>query len=183
MDEWIDIIDEQGKPSGKIISKEEAHLQGTLHRTVHIWIVNNQNEVLLQKRHPQKDTFPNLWDVSVAGHIEAGEFPLDAAIREVKEELGLDITTDMLKFTGLYNCIVQHAETLIDNELHHIYLLRTTLNLQTLKLQKSEVTAVQFFDLKTFEKMQTKPKSHHIVPLDKAYLDLILKRLKSNLES
>lgn len=90
--EYFDIVDEAGTPTGEIVSRAEAHEQGILHRTAHVWIVRERNgrtEVLLQKRSENKDSFPGMYDTSSAGHIPAGDEPLPSALRELKEELGV----------------------------------------------------------------------------------------------
>jgi hydrolase, NUDIX family len=84
--EYIDIFDENNNPTGQIKEKEKAHEEGDFHRTAHVWIVNDKNELLLQKRSANKKSHPNCWDISGAGHIKAGESVIDGAIRELKEE-------------------------------------------------------------------------------------------------
>lgn len=77
--EYLDIVDEQGQPTGEIISRTLAHTKGIRHRTAHIWIVRRKNEhfqVLMQKRAMSKDSFPGKYDTSSAGHIQAGDEPL-----------------------------------------------------------------------------------------------------------
>ena len=91
MDEYLDIWDADGQPTGKKCLKDEAHQKGWFHTTVHIWFYTNTPSLLLQKRSLNKQTFPGLWDVSVAGHVIAGESIIDGALREIKEEIGLDI--------------------------------------------------------------------------------------------
>jgi len=56
----------------------------------------------LQLRAKNKKLFPNKWDVSVGGHISAGEEPLTTAVRETKEELGLEISREDLVFVLTY---------------------------------------------------------------------------------
>ena len=53
--------------------KQQAHEDGNFHRTAHVWIINDKNELLLQKRSASKKSHPNCWDISGAGHIRAGE--------------------------------------------------------------------------------------------------------------
>ncbi len=84
----IQIVDEQDRPVGQA-TKQEAWAQGLRHRIVRIMIENDRGEVLLQHRTPTKDIFPNCWDNSVAGHVDVGEDYLAAALRELREELGI----------------------------------------------------------------------------------------------
>ena len=88
--ELIDVLDENGQFVGKQETKEELYQDGHWHRSVHIWIINDKQELLVQKRNPYKKTFPNLWAISTAGHVLAGESSLQAGIRELKEELDLE---------------------------------------------------------------------------------------------
>ena len=89
MDELIDILDDQGNLTGRNCLKSIAHIEGLNHATVHIWFYTPEGNILLQQRAATKKIYPLLWDVSVAGHVNAGESLLAAAIREVKEEIGL----------------------------------------------------------------------------------------------
>jgi isopentenyl-diphosphate delta-isomerase len=73
MDELIDIITPEGKPTGKTALKSEAHKNGWFHATAHIWLFTADKKILLQKRSMTKKVFPGLWDISVAGHVGAGE--------------------------------------------------------------------------------------------------------------
>ena len=89
--ELFDIIDENGNPTGKIVERSIAHAEGIPHRTAHIWIIRRRNEkteILLQKRSRNKDSFPGKFDTSSAGHIQAGDEPMESALRELKEETG-----------------------------------------------------------------------------------------------
>ena len=87
--EYIDIYDENNNPLEKSKEKTQAHEEMDFHRTAHIWIINDNKELLLQKRSANKKSHPNCWDISGAGHIRAGENVLDGAIRELREELGV----------------------------------------------------------------------------------------------
>ena len=79
--EYIDIVDEQGNPTGEKVERSIAHSQGIRHRTAHIWIVrkvNGRYQVLMQKRAMNKESFPGMFDTSSAGHIQAGDEPLES---------------------------------------------------------------------------------------------------------
>ena len=110
MDELVDRLDEQGNYTGQTILKSDAHRHGIFHPTVHIWFYTNQGEVLIQQRGEFKDTHPLLWDVSVAGHIGAGEDIYDGALREVKEEIGLNIEKEDLTMIGVFKSTQEHGE-------------------------------------------------------------------------
>ena len=109
MDELIDILTHDGKPTGKTALKSEAHKNGWFHATVHIWLFTKDEKIVLQKRALTKKVFPGLWDISVAGHIAAGEDILMAAKREVFEEIGLNIQKEALIKIGTRIHQVSHA--------------------------------------------------------------------------
>ncbi|MDE5539880.1 MAG: NUDIX hydrolase, partial [Bacilli bacterium] len=88
--ELIEIVDEKGEFTGEIIDKEEAHDRNLLHNEVATFIINDKSQVLLQKRSPNKRFHPNKWALC-AGHVDAYESLEEAAIREIKEEVGLDV--------------------------------------------------------------------------------------------
>jgi isopentenyldiphosphate isomerase len=57
--EYIDILDESGKPTGEKKSKKEVHEKGYWHRVVHLWLLNSRQELLIQKRSHEKDSYPD----------------------------------------------------------------------------------------------------------------------------
>ena len=86
MAEFFDVLDENGNKTGKIKLRKEVHRDGDWHRSVHIWVINENGDVLLQRRAVDKDSNPNMLDISSAGHLSAGDESIDGAIREIKEE-------------------------------------------------------------------------------------------------
>lgn len=147
MDEVIDILTPEGKPTGKTALKSEAHKKGWYHATVHIWLFTTSKKILLQKRALTKKVFPGLWDISVAGHIGAGESVLNAAKREVFEEIGLELSEEDLIKIGTRVHQVSHSNGIIDNEHHYVFIAELKKPLSELKIQKEEVVAIQLFDL------------------------------------
>lgn len=145
-EEPVDILDEQGNKTGQSLLKSEAHKQGFWHGGAHIWIYNSKGEVLMQLRSPKKIVRPNIWDVSIAGHIAAGKSPLETLVEEAEEELGLKIKTEDLELLGSGT-----IDDIMDNgNWHHrvylwIYALkRDDLNLAGLKLEEAETSEVRW---------------------------------------
>lgn len=88
-DALIQIVDEHDKPVGAA-TKQEARERGLIHRVVRIMLEDAAGRILLQHRDPAKDIFPDCWDNSAAGHVDAGEDYEEAAHRELKEEIGIE---------------------------------------------------------------------------------------------
>lgn len=143
-------MDEHGKPTGKSCLKSEAHQKGLLHPTVHVWLYTIDGRILIQQRGKNKATHPLLWDVSVAGHVSAGENVVAAAIREVREEIGLTINETDLKSLGTFKAVHKISEDFIDAELHHIYLCQLKSPLDQLVKQKNEVENLALLPLFKF---------------------------------
>jgi isopentenyldiphosphate isomerase len=175
MDEFIDILTPDGKPTGKIALKSEAHKNGWFHATVHIWLYTKEDKILLQKRAMNKKVFPGLWDISVAGHIAAGESILDAALREVHEELGLEIKSEDLLKIGTRMHQVPHANGIQDNEHHHVFIAELKVPIERLSIQKEEVDDVQLFDLAVLK--NTKNIENVLLPRFHEYYCMVYKSI------
>lgn len=153
MVEFFDVLDEEGKKTGRIKPREEVHRDGDWHKSVHVWIVNDKGEVLLQKRSPNKDSHPNMWDISSAGHLIAGDDSLSGALREIKEELGVEVLPEQLSLIGTRKKASKYTQTFINNEFSDVYLLRWSRPLNQLQLQEEEVSEVKYVSLDEFRNM------------------------------
>mgnify|MGYP005855070069 CR=1 FL=1 len=86
---YLDVLTETGEMTGTSKSRTLIHQEGLWHRCVHVWIINNQGKVILQRRSSLKKSYPNRWDISAAGHVTAGDNSIETASKELSEELGL----------------------------------------------------------------------------------------------
>ena len=151
--EYFDILDENGNKTGKIKLRSEVHRDGDWHRAVHIWILNKKGEILLQRRCPTKDSNPNMLDVSCGGHLSAGDDSLTAAIRELKEELNLDVNVNELNFIKTFKDSKKYTPTFINNEFSDMYILRTEKDISDMKYQEEEISEIFFVPYKKFKEM------------------------------
>ena len=147
--EYIDIFDENNNPTGKVKEKQQAHEDGNFHRTAHVWIINDKNELLLQKRSASKKTHPNCWDISGAGHIKAGESVVDGAIRELKEELGVEAEEKDLQ----YIATIKSTKNPKNMEFQYVYLLNCNKEIEEYIFEDNEVSEVKYIFYKDLEKM------------------------------
>jgi len=144
MEEKFDVLNELGEFTGKIATREECHKKGLWHRAVYGFIIDSNNNVLLQKRSANKRLWPNLWDVTAGGHVDSGEFGRQALIREVKEELGIDINDDDIKYLVGSTSINKQGD-IINKHYNECYLITKTINISDIKVQENEVSEVRFF--------------------------------------
>jgi isopentenyl-diphosphate delta-isomerase len=175
VDEYLDIWNTDGQPTGNKCLKDEAHQKGWFHPTVHIWFYTNTPSLLLQKRGLSKQTYPGFWDVSVAGHVSAGETILEGALREVKEEIGLDIKQTDLRLLDVRKNTNRFENGIIDCEFQHVFLAKLDTAVSNLKIQEAEVDAVRLF---SFEELQQcilkKQPDFTIVPADMRYYQFVM---------
>lgn len=182
MDELIDIVTQDGKPTGKTALKSEIHAKGYYHNTAHVWLYTNKGEILLAQRSFKKLICPGMWDVSVAGHVDAGETVEAAAIRETKEELNLNLSTNNLNKIGVFTCFQNYDSGIIDNEFHHTFIAELQVNLNSLTPQAEEVEALQLVTIKTFEDLLSNSETNnYFVPTNRAYYKQVLEAIKLNL--
>jgi isopentenyl-diphosphate delta-isomerase len=182
MDELIAVVDQEGNLTGASIMKFEAHRLGVWHSCIHVWLYTDDGEVLIQKRVADKDTFPDKWDVSVAGHIGAGESALDAAQRELSEELGVEIALKQLQEIGSYASDIQHSEILIDREFHYIYIAKLHKKVDEIVLQSEEVSEVKLISISDFkQELSAKNKLDKFVPYSSAYYKMVFETIEEQL--
>jgi isopentenyldiphosphate isomerase len=151
MKEYFDVLTEEGEKTGKQKLRSEVHRDGDWHAVVHAWVINDAKEILVQKRSMKKDTYPGKWDISCAGHIEAGEEVLPTAVREFEEELGVKVTeSEMIPL----DVIKQSKETdkIKDNEVQNVFVLRKSILINDLTLQSEEVDEAEYLSVDEFEK-------------------------------
>jgi isopentenyldiphosphate isomerase len=180
MDELIDILTPEGKSTGKTALKSEAHKNGWFHATAHIWFFTSDKKILLQKRALTKKVFPGIWDISVAGHIGAGEEVLEGAKREVFEEIGLILEDkDFIKIgTRIHQ--VTHENGIQDNEHHHVFIAELKTPVSELTMQPEEVAGLELWDLKVLK--ETKNLENVLLPRFHAYYVTVYDKIISHLK-
>ena len=182
MNELIDIITKDGKPTGKTALKSLIHSKGYYHNTAHVWFYTKEGQILLAQRAASKSICPLLWDVSVAGHVDAGETIEEAAIRETQEEIGLTITKPDLHKIGVFPCFQTYENGIVDNEFHHTFIVELKVPLKKLTSQKHEVERLKLVTIQEFEMFLEFTEDHqHFIPSNKTYYQIVLKHILQHL--
>lgn len=152
-EEFLNIVDENNHVTSRVKPRSLVHRDGDRHLTVHVWIVRRVDTslyVLLQKRSENKILYPCLYDVSVGGHISAGEETRHSAVRELKEELGICAEPRNLEYIGIEkseNISDTSKGRYIDRENASVYIYSKHIDSDDFKLQTSEISEVCWVDI------------------------------------
>ncbi len=142
MELW-EVLDKEGNKTGKIMEKsqEEFFEKGFCHLGAEVWIINSKNKILLQKRSSNKKIFPNVWAM-IGGSVIVGEDSKHTIVREVKEELNIDVDINKLEFISKFRVGSLIVET---------YILKCDYEINNMKLKKDEVAEVKWMQIEEIE--------------------------------
>lgn len=183
MDEYIDIVDHNGNPTGKVALKSAAHKNGWYHNTIHLWLYTKSGDVLLQQRSHKKHIYPLLWDVSVAGHIDAGESFVEALLREAKEEIGIGLKPKDLYKIGVHLHKSEYANGAIkDYEFHNVFIAELNVPIEDLQPQEDEVEALKLVTISEFRALLKVTNNNHFITTNTDYYLLVLKQIENQLK-
>ena len=133
--ERFDLYDARRRFTGRTIARGEDVPDGLRRLVVHVCIFNQKGQMLIQQRQRFKAGWPNMWDISMGGGVQAGETTRQAARRELMEELGLDFD---------FEDLVPAVTTTFRKGFDDIYIIHAEPDLDTLRLQPEEVQAVRW---------------------------------------
>ena len=158
-------------PDASILPKESRGNPEVIVGAVHVWIwrkVAGNVEILLQHRAKDKPTWPDYLDISVAGHVDAGESLGEAVAREAEEEVGATISESDLEFIFSYRNF--------ENGIKWVYLLEQSEDV-TYTFNDGEVQALRWVNLTEFIRMTEDPEENNLVPHPQEYYSLLQKAL------
>lgn len=160
-EELIDVLDENGIKTGKILTRNEVHKKGLWHRIIVVAIINEKNEILIQQRSDKKDKNPGMWDISVTGHLSSGQDSLTAATREISEEvsvsLGYSVEVKDFRFMFSYRKEEKVNEEHYDRQFYDFFILRQSgLREDNIRFQESEVQNIKFVNISELNEMREK---------------------------
>lgn len=155
--EILDLYDaRRNKLTKHIIRETEKVKNGEYKQSVHIWIMNSKNEFLLEKRAYNMETNPGKW-AFVGGVVDTGETSLEGALRETREELGIDIDVNQIELMFTF----KRKEDFVD-----VWIARKDIELSKLILQKEEVCEAKWVEIDELENMINR---EEFVPAIKLY--------------
>lgn len=158
--EFFDLRNPDGSLTGITKARSQVHRDGDWHGASHVWIARRnpktgRPELLLQKRSANKDSYPGCLDISSAGHLGAGDDYLPCALRELREELGIDALPQELTFLFMHSCDVKavfHGKLFWNREISAVYLYTSPVFTDRFLLQREEVESVHWVDLEECQK-------------------------------
>ena len=143
--ELWDLFDENRKTLNRtVVRGGERFKQGEYHVIIEIWTVNSIGEILVTLRDYQKEEYPDKWE-NTGGSALAGETSRTAAIRELREETGIEASEDELIFLGT----AKEESAFVD-----MYLLKRDVRIEDIALQDGETVDAKWVTLDTLDKMR-----------------------------
>ena len=179
-DRWLG-LSEQGEPLGPITLYEAG--DGALHAASHVWVwrMGDSGEIeFLLRRRSEKQTWPGYLDISAAGHVDYGEDPITAALKETEEEIGLKISREDLSLVCIYRSLLETAigdRDIIENELQWVYVTRWK-DGEELIFADGEVDAVYWMSIEEFKKIIAGSHEEKIVDHGTAYYTMLIETVE-----
>ena len=169
MAEFLDVLDGDGNPTGATAEKDDAHARGLWHQVSYIWVVNSRGELLMGRRSALKKERKHWWTYSALGHVQAGETPAAGAVREIKEEIGIDVKESELKLLR----ITKKSEK---KEFVHAFVVRRDLPVENYVVDPREIEAIKYVpwqDLAKLSDREMTAKKIYAAPDFKELFDML----------
>ncbi|MDP3934709.1 MAG: NUDIX domain-containing protein [Candidatus Giovannonibacteria bacterium] len=143
----LNIVDETGKIIGEE-TRENIHKQGLLHREIRVWFYTPKGELIFQHREKDKDTYPDLLDATVGGHVEIGADYENSALQELEEETGIRAAKNNLIFIQIMKSKTYDKTTeTTNNVIRAIYAYRYNGSIKDLKIEKGKAIGFEVWPL------------------------------------
>lgn len=140
--ELVDLLNNRKELIGETCERNSVP-EGKYRLSIHIWIVNDKNEMLIQKRSASRKMFPNMW-TNTGGACIAVETSIETVFRELQEELNVIPNIDNLELIASY----KRKKDYVD-----VWLLRQNININDLKFNDNEVQAAKWVSIEEWKKL------------------------------
>ncbi len=137
------VVDSHDRPL-EPLPRKLVHGHGLWHRVAHVWLQNDSGQILCQQRSLEKELNAGLWEAFFGGHILPDETYEAAAVREIREEIGINISKDKLRLWKVYR---QRDPSDYNNEFQGIFVARWNGNPEALRFEDGEVAQVAWKDI------------------------------------
>lgn len=158
----LNIVNENDHIIGKD-TRDNIHQIGLLHREIHVWFYTPNNEIIFQHRAKDKDTFPNLLDATVGGHVEIGNDYETTAVKEILEETGIKTDKNNLSFIQkIRSKTFDQSTGMTNNVIRAIYAYCYKGELKNLKVEKGRAKGFESWPLDKLFNISSEDKKHFI---------------------
>lgn len=161
-EEFLEVVDENDNVVG-LETREKIHREGLLHREIHVWFFTSNGEIIFQHRAKDKDTYPDLLDATVGGHVEPNMSYEETAIKECKEETGLDVDQKKLIFlVKMRRKSFDSATGRINNTIRNQYAYLYNSPIADLKIEQGKSEGFETWKIDDLSKLSEKEKKRFI---------------------
>ena len=129
----VEILNKQNEYTGEIKKRNEL-ADGEYRNLIHLWIIDDEGKILIQKRASAKKHYPNKWSIT-SGCVNSKESFVETCIREAKEELNVEIDINNLEYEMTFK-----KNPVIVN----VFVLRQDVDIRNVVLQEEEVSDIKF---------------------------------------
>ena len=158
--EMVDKLNNKRQMLNRITERSEK-IEGEYRQSVHTWIMNSKGEFLIQKRSPNKKTFPNMWS-QTGGGVDEGETTLQAALRECNEELGISIDLNNIELILSFKRKFDFVD---------VWLVKQDIDISDIVLQEDEVSDVKWASIDEIRELM---KAEKLAKSIEIYFDMFI---------
>lgn len=184
-EELLDILDENRNVID-VKPRDYVHEHELFHNALHVYVLNSKNEVLIQKRSENVSYWKGLWHPCAAGgHFTTSEAPLEGAVKETSEEIGINLPE------GEFTKILEYEDKTYMKELgkyHHcllyVYYIKVDLRIDQIKIDGDEVSEVKYISIDDLvDKINDPGEYKYFVPEGKDYYFAALDKLSKIIDN
>lgn len=175
---YIDIVDDKNNLIGEKVDLTEAFKNGLWHREVSVFVVNNEGELLLQKRSNNKRRKPNMWTVC-SGVVEAEEDVIAAAMRKLHNELVMKSTIYDLELIeiGIENNQLENEK---NNNFRYIYFIKTDRKIEDYPINPEEISKLKYISIQELGRLIDE-KDPNVTFSNQQYMEVVYKQLQKRI--
>lgn len=148
--EYWDVYDACFQKTGEIHRRQDALKDGQYHLVVNVFLINSKKELLIQKRSHTVAWKPDIW-ATTGGSALAGEGPMEACIRELKEETGIDASKEDMRMLAIFQRV---------NSYQAVFLMKSEATLSQMTMQTEEVAELKWATIAEIKDMIKQDRFH-----------------------